>query len=80
MEHGQDGIRVNVIAPGLTLTPNARAVMARAPESFARSVARTSLQRCADPREIGQAAAWLLSDRASYVTGIVMPVDGGFQA
>jgi NAD(P)-dependent dehydrogenase (short-subunit alcohol dehydrogenase family) len=42
--------------------------------------ARTPLRRAADPDEIAQAAAWLLSDRSSYVTGTVLRVDGGARA
>lgn len=40
-------------------------------------VAQTPLGRGADPAETAEAAAWLLSDRASYVTGVVLRVDGG---
>jgi NAD(P)-dependent dehydrogenase (short-subunit alcohol dehydrogenase family) len=40
----------------------------------------TPLRRAAEPDEIAQAAAWLLSDRSSYVTGTVLPVDGGMRA
>ena len=38
------------------------------------------LKRLGEPEEIGEAVAWLCSDRASYVTGLPMPVDGGFMA
>ncbi|MGX1267125.1 NAD(P)-dependent dehydrogenase (short-subunit alcohol dehydrogenase family) [Streptomyces phaeoluteigriseus] len=39
--------------------------------------ARIPMGRMGEPREIAEAAAWLLSDRASYVTGAILPVDGG---
>ncbi|MFF0145030.1 SDR family oxidoreductase [Amycolatopsis sulphurea] len=45
-----------------------------------RLIAGTPLGRGADPAEIAEAAAWLLSDRASYVSGTVLPVDGGMAA
>jgi len=40
----------------------------------------TPLRRVAEPAEFAQAAAWLLSDRASYVAGATLPVDGGLTA
>jgi NAD(P)-dependent dehydrogenase (short-subunit alcohol dehydrogenase family) len=47
------------------------------PEVVEELNARTPLRRAAEPDEPARAAAWLLSDRASYITGVVLPVDGG---
>jgi NAD(P)-dependent dehydrogenase (short-subunit alcohol dehydrogenase family) len=53
---------------------------ADSPGLVERIKAGNPLRRMADPDEIAQAAAWLLSDRSSYVTGTVLPVDGGARA
>ncbi|MFD7661956.1 SDR family NAD(P)-dependent oxidoreductase [Streptomyces sp. NPDC059788] len=78
--YGPERIRVNAIAPGTTMTEMMRAWSDRSPGVVDRLNAHTPLRRAASPDEIAQAAAWLLSDRASYVTGAVLPVDGGMQA
>lgn len=78
--YGPEGIRVNAVAPGSTLTEMIRTWAAESPGLFDRMVAGTPLHRLADPEEIAEAAAWLLSDRASYVTGTVLRVDGGARA
>ncbi|MFH9471230.1 SDR family NAD(P)-dependent oxidoreductase [Streptomyces clavifer] len=78
--YGPEGIRVNAIAPGTTLTEMIRAWEASSPGIVERLNAHTPLRRAADPDEIAQAAAWLLSDRSSYVTGTVLRVDGGARA
>ncbi|GLF99567.1 SDR family NAD(P)-dependent oxidoreductase [Streptomyces yaizuensis] len=77
-EYGGRNIRVNAIAPGTTrsemvadwfaLNPGVEEMLHRA----------TPQPRTAEPEEIAEAAAWLCSDRASYVTGSTLVVDGGF--
>ncbi|WP_158605521.1 SDR family oxidoreductase [Amycolatopsis panacis] len=74
------GIRVNAIAPGYTVTEMSGARANDSPGLAERLIAATSLGRGAGPAEIAEAAAWLLSDRASYVSGTVLPVDGGMAA
>ncbi|WP_240660181.1 glucose 1-dehydrogenase [Streptomyces sp. WAC 01529] len=78
--YGPEGIRVNAIAPGTTLTELLFEWEERSPGTVDALNARTPLGRGAEPREIAEAAAWLLSDRASYVTGEVLRVDGGMLA
>ncbi|MFJ2177040.1 SDR family NAD(P)-dependent oxidoreductase [Streptomyces sp. NPDC087851] len=78
--YGPEGIRVNAIAPGGTLTDMLHDWDAETPGVIDQVRAHTPLRRAADPAEIAEAAAWLLSDRASYVTGEVLAVDGGLRA
>lgn len=84
LAHGEHGIRVNAICPGLTETPMLPHAMGRGLEldamlkNKAEHVASIPLRRVAEPIEIARAALWLVSDDASYVTGVALPVDGGF--
>jgi 3-oxoacyl-[acyl-carrier protein] reductase len=78
---GPAGVRVNVIAPGNIIFPGgdweARSTGPRA-EAWKRWIDReVSLKRFGRPEEIGEVAAFLMSDRASFLTGAVIPVDGG---
>lgn len=72
-EHGPDGIRVNTLLPGGTRTDMA----GNDPEIHEYIAGLHPLRRMADPQEIAQAALFLLSDRASFVTGSAMVADGG---
>ncbi|PVG83808.1 short-chain dehydrogenase [Nocardioides gansuensis] len=78
--YGPEGIRVNAIAPGNTDTEMIQSWETHTPGLSERLAANTPLRRGAEPREIAEAAAWLLSDRSSFVTGTVLPVDGGARA
>lgn len=77
-EYAKQGIRVNAVAPGTTRSEITADWFGRNPglEEMVNSL--TPQGRTAEPEEIAAAAAWLLSDRCPFLTGTVMPVDGGF--
>jgi 3-oxoacyl-[acyl-carrier protein] reductase len=74
-ELGPKGITVNCIAPGRIDTDRIREVWPEGPS--AEDLATIPLRRLGTPREVGDVVAFLASDRASYITGTVVPVDGG---
>jgi NAD(P)-dependent dehydrogenase (short-subunit alcohol dehydrogenase family) len=71
------GVRVNCVAPGATMTPMMLALDSGALDAIA---AAQPMGRLADPAEIAAVIVFLLSEDASYVTGAVVPVDGGWLA
>ncbi len=77
-EWGRRGVRVNAIAPGYVRTPLVMALEAEGKVDTRALVARTPLGRLGRPEEIAEVAWFLCSDAASFVTGTVLPVDGGW--
>ena len=79
-----DGIRVNAIAPGFFISKQNRDVLLGPDGSYTERsrliLAKTPMGRFVDPEEIHGAIHWLCSDASSFVTGAVIPVDGGFSA
>ena len=74
-----EGIRVNAIAPGWIETEMTQGLRDN-PERATGIMARTPLKRWGKTAEVGALVRWLLSDEASFVTGAVYPVDGGYLA
>jgi NAD(P)-dependent dehydrogenase (short-subunit alcohol dehydrogenase family) len=79
-----DGLRVNAIAPGFFVAKQNRAALLEEDGSLTerarKIIARTPMGRFGDPAELRGPVLWLCSDAASFVTGAVVPVDGGFSA
>ena len=77
LAYAAEGIRVNAIAPGWVRTPLTSGLQEDASRSAA-IVARTPLSRWAEPGDIAGTAVFLCSPAAQFVTGVVLPVDGGY--
>lgn len=85
LELGADGIRLNSILPGWTMTERVQDLMSyrakangtSVDEEIKRLTADTALGRMAQPEEVANAAVFLLSPAASYITGVMLTVDGG---
>lgn len=80
LEYAKQGIRVNAVCPGVIKTAMVERVIGGNPSVEAQFVAIEPIGRLGYPREVAEAVVWLCSDAASFVTGIAMPVDGGFVA
>lgn len=77
VEWGAYGIRVNSVAPGFIETAMSRKALDNDPARKQKVLGRTPMARMGTPEEIGGVCAFLSSQAASYVTGTVIPVDGG---
>jgi len=79
LEYAKAGIRINAVCPGIVDTPMTQGIVAQHPR-MAQATSIMPLGRNCRPEEIAEAAAWLCSDAASFVTGHAMAVDGGLTA
>ena len=80
LEYGRHGIRINAVCPAPIYTPMLMSAFEKRPDMEQRYARSEPMKRLGQPEEVGEAVAWLCSDRASYVTGLPMPVDGGYMA
>lgn len=80
LDYGRRGIRVNAVLPGATRTQMLEHAFTLI-DGLREAVPEVNpMGRLGEPEEIGQAVRWLLSDEASFVTGVLLPVDGGLTA
>ncbi len=80
LEFAKQGIRVNAVCPGVIRTPMVERVMALDPSVEARLTSVEPVGRLAAPEEVARAVVWLCSGASSFVTGVPMPIDGGWTA
>ena len=76
-EYGPHGIRINAVSPGVIRTPGLEAYFKQQPEMADELANRAVLNRLGEPQEIAEVVSFLSSDRASFVTGQLLSVDGG---
>jgi len=77
-EVAKDGITVNSVCPGFIATERIEELTKARPEMIKQRLAETPMGRIGTPEELAAAVAFLASERASYITGAVLQVDGGF--
>jgi len=77
MEGAPLGIRVNAIVPGMVNTAATLDFATKAPELAAKTAGAIPMGRGGEPEELAEAIVFILSDAASYITGVALPVDGG---
>jgi NAD(P)-dependent dehydrogenase (short-subunit alcohol dehydrogenase family) len=78
--HEKGTIRINAVAPAYTLSPMQLKVLENNPQLIKRRAAVHPLGRLCETHEVGKAILWLCSDEASFITGAILPIDGGILA
>ncbi|WP_306320005.1 MULTISPECIES: SDR family NAD(P)-dependent oxidoreductase [unclassified Streptomyces] len=80
LEYGSRGVRINAVCPGTIATPMVDAMVEGGELDRGRAASGQAIDRLGTADEIAQAVLWLCSDGARYVTGVALPVDGGYTA
>ena len=80
LDYANRNVRVNAVCPGLVNTPLIADMVTENPQMRERLVASHPLGRIAEPEEVADAIVYLATSKSSYVTGIALPVDGGYLA
>ncbi len=80
LDYADRGVRVNAVCPGLVNTPLIAEMITENPELHEQLVASHPLGRIAELEEVADAIVWLATNKSSYVTGVALPVDGGYLA
>lgn len=80
LENARAGVRVNAVCPGPVQTPLVDRIVASQPEILQAIETREPIGRMGRPHEIATSVVWLCSDEASFVTGAILSVDGGYVA
>lgn len=78
LDYAERGLRINAVAPGPMWTPALRETAAQRPGHIDAHVAHVPMRRIGEPEEVAEAAVWLCSSRAGFVTGAVLSADGGY--
>lgn len=79
LDYAKDNIRVNCICPGFVETPLVAGVV-KTPEEYQKLADKHPMRRLGKPEEIAYGALYLASDESAFVTGIALPIDGGYTA
>jgi len=80
VQHSKQGVRINAVCPGVIRTPMIDRLTGKNPAAEAAYAAGHPIGRMGEPEEIGDAVIYLCSDAASFITGVALPVDGGWTA
>lgn len=78
LDYAEQGIRINAVAPGPMWTPALRETAEKRPGHLDAHIAHIPMRRIGEPEEVAEAALWLCSPAASYVTGVTLSADGGY--
>lgn len=79
LDYAEENIRINCICPGFVETPLVAGVV-KTPQEYRNLADRHPMRRLAQPEEIAYGALYLASDESAFVTGIALPIDGGYTA